>query len=132
MIGRLAASSFAILVCAWFALGTQQARNVSRASAIAESSGSLSAGQAARANSLLAGASTLNPDRQIDLLRGIVALDRSQDSRALQIFDRLTRQEPLNINAWVDLAEAGHDDRGLLERALVQIALLDPGPRKHH
>jgi len=132
MIGRLAAISFAIVACAWFALGTQQARDVSRASAIAETSGSLSAGQAARANSLLAGASTLNPDRQIDLLRGIVALDRNQGSRARHIFDRLTRQEPSNINAWVLLAEAGHDDRALLERALAHVALLDPGPRQHH
>ena len=129
MIGRVVAISLAVVACAWFALATQQAREVSRATAIAEGPGSLRARQAEQADSLLASASTLNPDRQIDLLRGLVALDRSQRARAIEIFQRLTRAEPLNVNAWVDLARAGLGDSAMVDRAVVNIARLDRTPR---
>ncbi|MEA2213986.1 MAG: hypothetical protein QOF83_3934 [Solirubrobacteraceae bacterium] len=127
MIGRAVAISAAILLCAWFVLGATQAHDLSRATAIVQNPGPLTSAQAARVDSLLSGASTLNPDRTIELLRGIVAQDRNHPARAVQIFTQVTREEPMNLDAWVYLAQAALSDKALVHRAVVQIGILDGG-----
>jgi predicted Zn-dependent protease len=127
MIRRVAAVSAAILLCAWFVLGANQAHDLSRATAIVQNSGPLSSAQASRVDSLLGSASTLHPDRTIDLLRGIVAQDRNHRSRAVRIFAQVTREEPMNLDAWVYLAQAAGNDKALVQRAVVQIGILDSG-----
>ncbi|HSO98715.1 MAG TPA: hypothetical protein VLP43_07165 [Solirubrobacteraceae bacterium] len=129
MIVRFAVMSLAILLCAWFALGATEAHDLSRATAIVGNSGSLSAGQAAQVEALLSSASTLNPDRTVNLLRGMVALDRGQRRRAIRIFEQVTRNEPMNLDAWVHLAHAALGNNALVQHAVVQIGMLDSGAK---
>ncbi len=117
--------SFAVAVCAWFGLGAQQARNVDRVTNIVQSSNSLTPAQAARADSMLAGASTLNPDRMVTLLRGEVAQERGQRRRALKILVSVARAEPLNLDAWAAVANAAYG-QSVLPQAVSRLAFLDP------
>jgi len=130
MMGRIAVISVAIVLCAWFALGATEAHNLSQATAIVQNAGALTAGQAAHVRSLLSSAATLNPDRTVDLLRGIVAQDRGQRRRAIGIFAQVTRDEPMNLDAWVYLAQAAPGDKALVHRAVVQIGILDSGAKR--
>lgn len=123
---RIALVSCALVACAWFALGARQAVDTSRASAIVGGSGSLTAGQATRARSLLSAAGTLNPDSTVDLLRGEVAYLRGRRSDATGIFRDLVRREPMNIEGWVWLARAAFPNPVLINRAVQSIARLDP------
>ena len=124
---RFAVISVAIVLCAWFALGATEAHDLSRATAIVRNSSSLSADQAAHVQALLSSASTLNPDRTVNLLRGIVAHDRGQRRRAIRILEQLTRDEPMNLDAWVYLAQAALGDNVLVQHAVAQIGVLDSG-----
>jgi predicted Zn-dependent protease len=95
-----------VVVCAWFALAWSQARDTERAGALIGSAKSLSAAQARHARSLLQGAGTLNPDAAVDILRGELALGQHNAVSAVQILESVTRREPQNLNAWVQLAFA--------------------------
>lgn len=130
MIRRVATISVAIVLCAWFVLGARQAHDVSRATAIVQQPEALSAGQAAQVDALLSSAATLDPDRTIALLRGIAAQARGQRERAIRIFEQVTREEPMNVDAWVYLAQAAVGDGALVQRAVVQIGILDSGAKK--
>ncbi|MGH2866692.1 MAG: hypothetical protein ACRDNK_03870 [Solirubrobacteraceae bacterium] len=130
MIGRVVAISAAVLVCAWFALGARQAVDTSRATAVVNNANTLTRKQAAQAEALLSSASTLNPDRQVDILRGIVAQGRNDPRRALAIFEGVARAEPMNLTAWLYVAQAGFG-LPVVKHAADEIGLLDPGPGKH-
>ena len=93
---------------------------------------SLSAAQAAHANSLLRAAGTLNPDQQVNLLRGDVAALRNQTPRAARIFQRVADREPMNINAWVLLARADYGKGRPLANAVAHIAALDHQAKGGH
>ena len=86
----------------------------------------MTAARAARVRSLLTTAGTLNPDAQVDLLRGLVLLRRGQRSEAERAFVDVTRREPMNIQAWVLVAESFSGDDALLGTAIKRLALLDP------
>jgi hypothetical protein len=118
----------ALAACAWFALGIEQARDTDRATAILSSSAPLSPATASHVRSLLATAGTLNPDLTIDLLRGRLALLQHDPSSAVAIFERATRREPQNLDAWVALAQATlhGTNAAVIERAAANIARLDP------
>jgi predicted Zn-dependent protease len=131
-LGRVAIVSAAVIVCLWFALGARQAIDLSRATAITQGSSALSPGQARRADELLSAASTLNPDRQVDVVRGIVALARNQSSLATTILRRVTREEPMNLQGWVYLAQADLGHGGEFKHAVAQIGFLDPAPKARH
>ncbi len=131
MIGRVAAISAAVLVCAWFALGTRQAVDTTRAGAIVNHVNMLTRPQAAHVQALLSSASVLNPDRQVDILRGIVAQERNDPRHALAIFERVARAEPMNLTAWVYVAQTGYGSP-VLKHAVEEIGRLDPGPRTNH
>ena len=76
--------------------------------------------------SLLRSAGTLNPDLTVDTLRGQLALDENRDRRAAQIFAYVTRREPMNLDAWVLLAQATQqNDRQTFARAIRVIGKLD-------
>lgn len=98
---RVAISVLAIVACAWFVLGARQARDITDATAIASSASQLSEAQAARADSLLSDAGTLNPDTQVDLLRAQVALESGNRGQALRIVRSVNRREPDNIAGWL-------------------------------
>jgi hypothetical protein len=120
----------ALVVCAWFALGIRQTRDTARATAIVASANTPSAAQAAHARSLLRAAGTLNPDLQLDVLRGQLALLRGNNRSATRILEGVVAQEPQNAEAWVYLARAAFDvNRHEFGIAAQRIAQLDP-PQK--
>jgi hypothetical protein len=93
----------ALLVCAWFAIGIRQAVNTNRATALVAGGNRLTVTRDQRARSLLSSAAFLNPDREVTLLRGQLALDERRIAAAERIFASVTRREPLNLEAWVKL-----------------------------
>lgn len=112
---RIGLASVALIVSAWFGLGWVQARDGGRADALVLSSNRLTPAQAARARSWLGSAGTLNPDRQVDLDRAHLAFDVRDYPAAIRILEAVTRAEPQNVLAWVQL--------GLTAGAAGQIAV---------
>ena len=130
-VPRLLVSALAVVLIAWFVLGARQAHDLNQATAIAQAS-TVSAAQARQADQLLDSAATLNPDREVDLTRAAIALDRNDIRRARLITERVTRAEPENIVAWDLLAQASQKDRPLLARAYLQLTRLQPPLPAHH
>jgi predicted Zn-dependent protease len=120
--------ALALVVCAWFVLGTVQARDTHRARVLISGTGSLSPTQAHQARSLLGSAATLNPDLTVDILRAEVAIDRHRAAVAVRVLQSVTRREPQNLNAWAQLAlaAAGAGDRELTALAARQASTLLP------
>jgi predicted Zn-dependent protease len=85
----------------------------------------LTAAQAARVGSLLDAAGMFNPDREVDLLRGQVLLGEGQRRPALRVFEGVTRDEPMNIEAWVLVAQTAYGNGPLIDRALARVGQLD-------
>lgn len=123
---RAALVVFALLLAAWFGLGAHQAIDTSRATAVLSAGNSISRARAASVSSLLNGASVLNPDRQVALLRGALALERGHPRRAQRLISQVTRAEPQNLDAWLSLAHAATDDPALFDQALIHVRRLEP------
>jgi predicted Zn-dependent protease len=124
---RASLLAVAIVICAWFVLGFIQARDTGRATALINRTAALGAGDVARARSLIRSAGTLNPDLTVDTLRGELALDQNQNRRAARIIGSVTRSEPMNIAAWVLLAEATqHRDERTFALAVRTVGKLEP------
>jgi predicted Zn-dependent protease len=128
MIARGLVLVVAVLAAAWFALGVRQSTDTSEASALITGPSPLSAGQANRARSLLSSASTLNPDKTVAILRGQLAIDQHQNADAVQTLEAVTRDEPDNLSAWIQLAYAAGraGNRGELTQAGRRISYLFP------
>jgi predicted Zn-dependent protease len=118
--------ALALAAAAWFALGIRQAHELTTVSAQLARSPRLSAAQARSADALLDAAGTLNPDKQVALLRGQVALAAGGAAAAQRIFLQLARGEPMNINAWAWLVRAAGSDHRLIRLGLEHIAQLSP------
>jgi hypothetical protein len=118
----------AALVCAWYVLGAIQAIDTNRATALL-SAGSIGPRKAAEVRSLLDTAGTLNPDQRVNVLRGQLAAKQGHIVRARQIFSSVTRTEPQNLQAWLQLAYHPRSTSDFL-RALSRIdQLLPPVPQ---
>ena len=124
-LGRVLLALVSVAAGAWFVLGARQAREISRVTSIVQSS-SVSAAQARRANQLLDSAATLNPDREVQLLRAAINIDRNRARRAQAILQQVTRAEPQNIVAWDLLLQAAANDIQLQAKAFKRIAELEP------
>jgi predicted Zn-dependent protease len=124
-LARLITAGVALVVAAWFALGTRQARELDHAKTTISAASSLTAAQAARVDSMLDAAGTLNPDQEVNVLRARLALLKGDRPEAVRILERLVRGEPMNIEGWVFLAQAGATDRAILGQALLNIRRLD-------
>jgi predicted Zn-dependent protease len=124
-LARALSLLLALVLCAWFALGIRQAHDTSQATSSLSNSGGLSSAQAARVDSLLSAAGTLNPDSQVGLLRGRAALAENDRPRAVRIIEDVTRREPMNLQAWLLLAEASRNVPEI-ELAVARVAELDP------
>jgi predicted Zn-dependent protease len=116
MVWRVAAVGMAAVIAAWFALGIHQAVDTSQATALITGPSPLSAARAAHARALLSSAATLNPDQTVNVLRGELAMAQNQNAAAQQILVGVTRSEPQNLDAWIQLAYAAarNRDRRLL------------------
>lgn len=116
----------AAVVGAWFALGARQAAKLNDATGIVTAAARPAAPALARASSDLRAAAVLNPDRQVDILRGRVAILRGHTARARRILRAVTRAEPLNLNAWIWFTGASLGHRRLARLGSARIAALDP------
>ncbi len=126
---RLTAIVVALVSCAWFALGIRQAHDTTRAQAILSASRPLSQAEAHQAASLLDHAGVLNPDREVQVLRGRLALVQGRKAEALSILSAVTQAEPRSREAWLWVAQAAlGQNEPLLQRALKTIFSIDPPP----
>jgi len=116
----------ALVVCAWFVLGIVQTHDAQRATAIVQGAGRLSAAQEDRADDLLSDAATLNPDRQIDLLRAQLLVREGRSTAARAILAHVLTEEPQNIDAWVALARSSQGDPQSFRLALARARALAP------
>ncbi|MBV9193484.1 MAG: hypothetical protein JO168_05015 [Solirubrobacterales bacterium] len=122
---RAAVAVLALVVCAWFALGARQAHELSAAGNLITTPGALTRPQAAHAEAMLRAAATLNPDSQVDVLRGRLALTQGQRARATNLFTRVAEREPMNVVAWYWLAQ-DPQSYGAWLVALARVAQLEP------
>jgi len=117
----------AVAACVWFALAARAAHDIDRANAIVSAEAPLTAARAAPARALLDSAGMLNPDTAVDLLRAKVALGRNDEAGAVRTILSVTKREPLNLEAWVALAQATlHRNSRLVLLAVDNIGRLDP------
>jgi predicted Zn-dependent protease len=128
---RALVALFAILVCAWFAIGVRQARDVDHATALLSAGSHISGSDAARAASLLHSAGQLNPDRQVDVLRAQLATERGDRRSAEGILGGVVAAEPMNATAWVALARSATNG-GTLRLAFRRLAVLVPPVHQSH
>jgi predicted Zn-dependent protease len=120
---RLALVAVALVVCAWFALGIRQANQVDDAAAIVAKPATPA--QARHAEKLLHDARALNPDAQVDVLRGQLALQQGDRNGAHRILSDVVAREPDNLQAWVSLARASRN-AAEFRSALAHVAKLVP------
>jgi predicted Zn-dependent protease len=116
---------FAIVVCAWFAIGVRQAHDIDHATALLSAGSRISGEDAAHAASLLHGAALLNPDRQVDVLRAQLADERGDRPEAERILRGIVAAEPMNAVAWVALARSATDP-ATLRQAFAHLSVLVP------
>ena len=91
---RLAIAALAVAACAWFVIGAIQSHNESRATALINGGGTPTPAQTAQIGHWLDTAATLNPDRNIDLLRAQAEVRAGQSARALVLMKRVVGDEP--------------------------------------
>jgi len=103
---RSALGLCAAALCGWFVLGAVQAHDQARATALIDRAGTPSAALTSHILHLLDVAGTLNPDRDIALLRSQAQSRAGRDAAALSTARRVARTEPQNIDAWTVLAFA--------------------------
>jgi predicted Zn-dependent protease len=122
---RLLVSVLAICACVWFALGVRQARDVDHATTLLSAGAHIGGRDAAEAASLLNDAQSLNPDRQVDVLRAQLADERGDRRAGERILRGVVAAEPMNAQAWVALARSATDGQ-TLRLAFRRLAALVP------
>jgi predicted Zn-dependent protease len=128
LAARIVMLVLAVLACAWFVVGIRQAPGVQRATAIVSESESAAIGHARAREALAAldGAATLNPDTEVQILRARIALEQGDPAGARRILASVVRAEPMNLEAWIWMANASADDRR--ERAIAFSHVLELVP----
>lgn len=122
----LALALVSLVAAAWFGLGIHQAHDIGGAAAIVAGTSHVSPGQARHAGDLLRSASVLNPDDEVDILRGELALDEGNRVAARRIFEQVGAKEPENALAWEWLARASPDDAHDFFQAIIHLRELVP------
>ena len=123
---RVAGVALALLACAWFLLAARQAHELDQATAIVSAAGPVDTAQARHARALLNSAGTLNPDREVDILRAQLQLDQGNRAGARAILRRVVAAEPENLDAWVALARASVGDVREFFTAAIHVRELAP------
>jgi hypothetical protein len=126
VLARASVLVVAVIACAWFVVGIRQAHDTAAATSIITHRGGLSAAQVAHARSLLGAAQSLNPDSQVELVRGRLDLIEHDLMAARRSIEGVLRREPLNLQGWALLAQTVNGDRRLLTLTIINIARLDP------
>jgi predicted Zn-dependent protease len=113
---RLAIAALAVAACAWFVIGVIQSDNESRANAAINGGGTPTLAQTAQIEHWLDSARTLNPDRNIDLLRAQAEVRAGQSAKALALMKRVVRDEPRSADAWIVFGFAAQSQSPALAR----------------
>jgi hypothetical protein len=125
VLARLSLAGLALIACAWFVLGIRQAHDLGVATSIAQNR-SISPAQAAHAESLLDSAATLNPDKEVQLVRAQIASAAGNDTRAIALAQQVANAEPENVVAWYVMAQVSGSSGQLLLTAFRHIRELSP------
>lgn len=123
---RVGLIALAVVVCGWFALGAHQTHDLDAATALVSGSAAPSPAQAQHISSLLSSAATLNPDRQVDVLRGELETAQRRYASARQTLSAVIRSEPQNLTAWIAYLRASPGDPTAFLRSLRAFKHLDP------
>jgi hypothetical protein len=119
VLARALLLAASLLAVAGFAVGAHQWRQEAAGERLIRGVGPIAPADAVRADRHLRRAARLNPDRNPDIARAIVLLERRRPAPAIAILRAITRDEPRNIEAWAWLQNAARDAR---DPALVRIA----------
>jgi hypothetical protein len=130
-VTRILVLVFAVVASAWFVLGIRQNAEIDRAASILTHSGRPTAAQLRDATSLLHSARLLNPDAEVNILRGRVAIEELAFPRARRILEGVVRDEPMNLEAWIWLGGASLTDKPEAQFAYSHWAQLDPIDTRH-
>jgi predicted Zn-dependent protease len=103
----------------------RQARDIDHATTLLSAGTHIDGRDGARAASLLKSAGVLNPDRQVDILRAELAVERGDRAAAERILRGVVAAEPMNAQAWVALARSATDGQ-TLRLAFRRLAALVP------
>jgi Tfp pilus assembly protein PilF len=124
---RLALLAVALAAAGWFALSAHEGHDERAAARLVAALKTLSPADARRAADDLDGASTLDPDTHVDVLRAELALHRDDLAAARRILQRVVAREPEAIEAWAVLADAlKRADPAAAARARAQLRRLAP------
>jgi predicted Zn-dependent protease len=115
-VARLAIAALAVAACAWFVIGVIQSNNESQATALINGSGKPTPAQTAQIERWLDTAATLDPDRNIDLLRAQAEVRAGQSDKALVLMKRVVADEPRNADAWIVFGFAAQSQSPALAR----------------
>jgi hypothetical protein len=127
---RLALVAFAVAAVGWLALGEVQTRDLDHATDLTARAGTPSAALTQQILGLLDTAGTLNPDRNVALLRSQAQTRAGRSGAAVRTALVVARAEPRNIDAWVVLGfAAGNVDPKLAARARAKERELAPPVR---
>lgn len=116
-----------LVICAWFALGTRQAHDTTRATAILSSGPPLSRSQVSEVSALLHSAALLNPDTTVTMLRAQLASELDRRQQASRLLLRVVHEEPMNAPAWEQLAGTTTNHTTYIQ-SLITIGNLVPRP----
>jgi hypothetical protein len=98
---RVGLLTAAVLICAWFALGIRATHDEAAATTILQQHNRPNASEAAQARSAIAAAEVLNPDQNLEILRGQIAFHTGNVAAALTIAKAIVTREPQNATAWL-------------------------------
>jgi hypothetical protein len=121
----------AIAICGWFFVGIREARDVDRATALLSAGTTIERSDGARVSSLLDGASLLNPDRQVDMLRARLDDERGRHAQAERVLRGVVSAEPMNVAAWALVAQSATNG-ATLRLAYARIEVLEPQVSSSH
>lgn len=113
---RFAIAALAVAACAWFVIGVVQSNNESRATTLINGGGTPTPAQTSQIEHWLDTAATLNPDRNIDLLRAQAEVRAGQSAKALVLMKRVVADEPRNADAWIVFGFAAQPQSPALAR----------------
>ena len=126
-IARSTLAVIALVAIAWFALGVRQARDTAQATSLLVRFTPLTAAQLNHAANLVNDAAFLNPDQQVNLMRGWLQLQPHHRAAAELIFAHEVLLHPQDINGWDWLFQAANGiDPATAQRAQAQMLALEP------
>ena len=124
---RVALLAVSLAAAGWFGVSAHEARDEHAAESLASQLRTLTPAQIDHAGDLLDGASVLDPDTHVDVLRAELSLHRNRVAAARRILDGVLAREPKAIEAWALEADAlKRSDPAAARRARAQVLRLAP------